>query len=175
MRFAIKTLVMLAFALVVGAATGYAGYPLLHPIESAVAFSASESGSVARVTTACDLGADQIDHLASRIAPLVVERLATSGLSGVSPDQKVAAQQHAAQEKTKSEQAAALTRATQMVDQLIASRQVTQEGLTEARKLLEQSGQADQSYLLMARVAAAVNRGELTTLQAGLMPPMARQ
>jgi len=47
--------------------------------------------------------------------------------------------------------------------------------LTEARKLLEQSGQADQSYLLMARVAAAVNRGELTTLQAGLMPPMARQ
>jgi len=156
-------------------AAGYALYPLTHDPhggnDTASVDSSLKSQAQSYVVAACELNLEQIDHLASRIAPMVVERLATSGLNGVSPDPKVAAQQRESREKEKANQDATFNRATQMIDQMIANRQVTQQGIIDAAQLLQQTGQADRAYLLQARIAAAVNRGELTPEQAGLLRP----
>ena len=166
-----RLLVQLVLSALCGAA-GYFLYPYLHDApRDAVSSSAMSGTTKSQVVAACDLGPEQIDHLASRIAPKVVERLATSGLNGVSPDPKVAAAQRDAQDKEKANQDAAFNKATQMVDQLIASRRVTPEGMSEAARLLQETGQSERAYLLHARIAAAINRGELTPEQAGMVMP----
>ncbi|MES1190589.1 MAG: hypothetical protein ABUS47_05860 [Steroidobacter sp.] len=59
-----------------------------------------------------------------------------------------------------------------MADQMIASRHVSHDGVAEAVKLLQQSGQADRAYELQGRIAVAMNRGELTPEEAGMtLPP----
>jgi len=165
---------LLPMAVIVGTISGYAGYPLLHqravPQSSSVINESYNPGTSARGATACEFSAEQIDHLAARLAPTVVERLATSGLNGVRPDPKVAAQQHELLEKSKTEQAQAFTRATEMIDQMIANRHVTQEGISTAHKLLQQTNQSGRGYELTARIAAAVNKGDLTPIQAGHVP-----
>ena len=116
------------------------------------------------------LSPEQIDHLSSRIAPAVVERLATSGLPGIAPDARVAAQQREAGERLKSEQAAAYSQAVKIVDQMIASHDITPQGRNQAHELLRQTGQTDRAFELEARISAAINRGDLTPEQAGISP-----
>jgi hypothetical protein len=167
----VKTSVALLAGLGAGLVAGYLAYPWVHrQPELASLVAGSCKPDAARILASCDLGPEQIDHLAARLAPRVVEQLATSGLSGVTPDPAVAARQRDALEKRKSEQSQAFTRATQLIDQMIANRRITQEGINEANALLVQSGQPDRSHELMARVSAAVTRGELTPVQAGLLP-----
>ena len=157
-----------AVALFTGAITGYLCFPLLHTSATAP-FSALDSMS--RKVVVCELSSEQIAHLSAQIAPEVVKNLATSGLNGVAPDPRVAEQQRQAMERSKMQQAAAFSQATQLVDHMIASRQITPDGLKEARRMLRQTGQSDQAYLLNARIAAAINRHELTPEQAGLAIP----
>lgn len=63
---------------------------------------------------------------------------------------------------------AAFSNAMHMADQMIASRHVSHDGVAEAVKLLQQSGQADRAYELQGRIAVAMNRGELTPEEAGM-------
>jgi hypothetical protein len=151
--------------LCVGLLAGYGAYPFLHPAAPA-ASETTDPGVIARVSS-CELSPDQVDRIASRVAPAVVERLATSGLPGVAPDPAAAARQRQLAEDTRAAQAQAFAQATDLVDQMIANRQVTRPGMSEAFKLLQQSGQADRAFELDARVAAAVNRKDLTPSQAG--------
>jgi hypothetical protein len=119
---------------------------------------------------ACTLSPDQIEHLSARIAPAVVEKLASSGT--VAPNPQLAAQLRADDEKLKRKQAAAFAEAARLVDQMIENRSVTPQGLDRAHALLRESGQADRSYEIDGRIAAAINRGEITHADAGLAPRM---
>jgi hypothetical protein len=64
----------------------------------------------------------------------------------------------------------ALASAAALIDRMIADRDVTHAGLEEVQRLLTESGQADRMPELRARIAAAVNRGELTAEQSGFGP-----
>jgi len=154
------------WTLCVGLLAGYGGYPLLHS-SAPVTGETQGSGVSARALSSCELSAEQVDRISARVAPAVVEHLASSGLKGFAADPEVAAQQRRLAEQTKAEQSQAFAQATQLVDQMIASRQVTQPGMSDAFKLLQQTGQGDRAYELNARIAAAVNRKELTPKQAG--------
>lgn len=158
-------------SLSIGAIGGYAGYPLLHEEAAEPAHAACDIPGHTRDVVACTLSPEQIEHLSARIAPAVVERLATSGLKGMEPDPKVAAQQREAGEKSKSEQATAFAQAARIVDQMIANHAVTLQGKNRAHELLRQTGQADRIFEVEARISAAINRGEITPEQAGLGPP----
>ncbi len=68
------------------------------------------------------------------------------------------------------ERATVFTRATQIVDLMIANRQITRRGLEQAHALLRASGQDDRRYEIQSRIAAAIDRGELTPEQAGWRP-----
>jgi hypothetical protein len=48
---------------------------------------------------------------------------------------------------------------------------VTPQGRERAHLLLIDTGQADRIYEIDGRIAAAINRGELTAEDAGLAPP----
>lgn len=166
-----KTTLVAALILFVGICIGYFGLGSLYPYPRISDNTQIIPGVIARNVVACDLSPEQIDHLSSSIAPVVVAHLATSGLNNIAADPKVAAQQRQLIEKTKAEQAEAFTHASQLVDQMIASRRVTPEGLNEAHQLLQQTGQADRLVEISGRIAVAVNKGELTPAQAGLLMP----
>jgi uncharacterized membrane protein YdfJ with MMPL/SSD domain len=157
--------------LVVGICVGRFGLPLLYGYSqpSTLAMQATPS-AITRSVVACELSSEQIDHLASRIAPSVVKNLATSGLGNIAIDPKIAAQQRQAGEQDKAEKASALAQATRLIDQMVSNHQVTPQGMRDAEQLLQQTGQADQIYLLHGRIAVAVNKGNLTLAQAGLRP-----
>jgi hypothetical protein len=152
--------------LCVGLLAGYGGYPLLHPSAS-LPSETPGPGVNARVLASCELTPEQVDRISARVAPAVVERLATSGLNGVAANPEVAARERLLVEQTKVEQARAYDEAVRLVDEMIASGQVTRPAMNEASRLLQQSGQGDRVFELNARVAAAVNRKELTAKQAG--------
>ena len=156
----------------VGTAAGFHAYPLLYRESRAHAESA---GSLpiqimdgTRMVAACNFDSDQLDQLAERIAPLIARKV--NSLDGKS-DGQTDAQQAESREQEKAAQVAAYSNATQMVDQMIAGHHVSHEGMAEAIKLLQQSGQADRAYELQGRVAVAINHGELTPEEAGLMLP----
>jgi hypothetical protein len=157
--------------LLIGICIGHFGLPLLY-LDSHASTETMQTtpGVITRSVVACELSSEQIDHLSSRIAPSVVEHLATSGLRNIVIDPKIAAQQRQTEEQDKAEKVSALAQATQLIDQMVSSHQVTPQGMHDAEQLLQQSGQADQIYLLRARIAVAVNKGELTLTQAGLRP-----
>jgi len=148
--------------LAAGLFVGYGAYPLLHPSAS----DARDPGAMAGVSS-IELSPEQIDRIAARVAPAVAEQLAASGLNGIAPDPQAAARQQRLAENSRAEQVKKFAEATGLVDQMIASRQVTAAGLNDAVKLLQESGQGDRAYQLNARIAAAVNRNELTPAQAG--------
>jgi len=152
-----------------GAAAGYAGAAWTH--SGAPGTTAVSTDLVRGSVVACTLSPDQIDRLSAHIAPAVVERMASAGLNSGPADPKVAAQQRAAIEKSKVDGARAMTEATDIVDEMIRNHDVTLAGMVEARRLLESSGQADRTYELYARVSAAINRGDITPAQAGLVMP----
>jgi len=158
--------------LLVGICVDHFGLSLLErtPGQPAAAIQLTP-GATARSVAACELSSEQIEHLSARIAPAVVEHLATSGLGNVSPDPKIAAQQRKLDEQDKTEKMSAMTQATQLVDQMISNHQVTMQGMRDAEQLLQQTGQSDQIYLLHARIAVAVNKGDLTLAQSGIRPP----
>jgi len=164
-----------ALMLFVGICVGYFGLGLLHPYPHNSDITQATPGTIARSVVACDLSPEQITHLSASIAPALVAHLATSGLSSISADPKIAAQQRQAIEKTKVEQAEAFTHANDLVDQMIASRRITPEGLNEAHQLLQQTNQADRMVEISGRIAVAVNKGQLTPAQAGLLMPGSRE
>jgi len=167
-----KTGLIAMLMLLVGICIDHFGLSLLeHDLGTSTATTQLTPGAITRSVAACELSSEQIDHLSSRIAPLVVQHLATSGLQNVSTDPKIAAQQRQAEERTKADRVSAMSQATQLVDQMVAGHQVTPQGMRDAEQLLQQTGQADQIYLLHARISVAVNKGQLTPAQAGLLPP----
>jgi hypothetical protein len=171
-----KTSLIAALMLFVGICVGYFGLGLLYPYpHTSINTMQTIPGATARDVVACDLSPEQIGHLSASIAPAVVARLATSGLSSIAVDPKIAAQQQQGMEKTKAEQAEAFTHANDIIDQMIANRRITPEGLNEAHQLLQQTNQADRMVEISGRIAVAVNKGQLTPAQAGLMTPGSRQ
>ncbi len=153
-----RAFIVTSLVLCIGAALGYAAYPLTHASADATH---PLPGVSAREAVDLNLTPEQLDRLAARIAPAVARQLAAS--SPGSPGTP-----RGAPPKSEAEQAKAFDDATQIVDQMIASRRVTSQGLMEARQVLADSGQEDRMFEISARVSAAVNRGELTLEQAGL-------
>ena len=123
----------------------------------------------AQMVAACNFDSNQLDQLAGRIAPLIARQV--NSLDGKSDGQSEVSQPAESHEQQKAVQVAAFFNATQMVDQMIVSHHVSHEGMMAAIKLLQQSGQVDRAYELQGRVAAAVNRRELTPAEAGLILP----
>jgi hypothetical protein len=85
--------------------------------------------------------------------------------------QQAAAPTDTLSNESNSRNAQAFNRATQLIDQMIADRRITTEGLSNAQALLQGSGQSERGAELMSRISAAVNRGDLTPAEAGLVPP----
>lgn len=153
-----RAVIVASLMLGIGGVLGYAVYPLTH----ASADTAHPlPGVTAREVVDLDLTSEQLDRLAARIAPAVTQRIAAP------PAEKA----QAAEAQSVERQAKAFDDAAQIVDQMIASRRVTIQGMNEARQLLADTDQADRMYEISARVSAAVNRGELTAEQAGLLRP----
>lgn len=152
-----RAFIIAAAMLGVGAVAGYELYPLTHPV-AAVAHNLP--GGSAREVVQLELTPEEMDRLAARIAPAVAERIAVPAPHKAEPESANAQRQ-----------AKAFDDAAQIVDQMIASRRVTIQGMSEAQQILADSGQADRMYEISARVSAAVNRGELTAEQAGLLRP----
>jgi len=151
-----RSLVIALLMLGVGAVAGYELYPLTH---RATDSARSLPGGNAREVVEFNLTPEQVDHLAARIAPAVAQRITAQGPSKAAPESSDAQRQ-----------AKAFDEATQIVDQMIAGRRVTTQGMGEAKQLLDDSGQSERMFEISARVSAAVNRGELTLEQAGLLP-----
>jgi hypothetical protein len=60
------------------------------------------------------------------------------------------------------DKARAYAQATEGIDRMTNDRQVTPEGMREARLLLQKTGQPERWIEVSARIAKVVNRGELT-------------
>jgi hypothetical protein len=153
--------VLLVLVVAISLFAGYWSYPLIHQqpsIEATPTFSYLAS-------TGCEIGSDQLDSIAARLAPSVVKQLTGSG---VSINSEIPAR---TSDENKDEQAQAFSQATEKIDQMISSRQVTSEGLSQANNLLKETNQSHRSYELMARISAAINRGELTPAEAGMVMP----
>jgi hypothetical protein len=146
----VLTLLAIAFA----AFSGYAAYPLFHGEQRG-------PGETARAQVSCELGAEQIDLLSNR--------LIVAAAKGVTAPPSAADHSPAAA-GSKVDKARAFAQATDVIDRMISDRQVTPEGMREARSLLQESGQTERWVEVSARIAKAVNRGELTLEQAGILP-----
>ena len=155
-----RSFIVTSLVLCIGAVLGYAAYPLTHVSAEAAR---PLPGVTAREAVDLNLTPEQLDRLAARIAPAVAQQLASSSRGSSSTSR--------APDKSEAERAKAFDDATQIVDQMIASRHVTSQGLMEARQVLADSGQENRMFEISARVSAAVNRGELTLEQAGLRTP----
>ncbi len=141
----LKPLAVAVGNLLVGAALGF-GLARLYSTTEAV----HVPGVLAGTRTALALSDRQVDALADRIAPAIARRLVPAA--------------------NKPAREAAFEHAAQIVDLMIANRRITHEGLNHAHALLRETGQTDRSYEVHARIAAAINRGELTLEQAGWGP-----
>jgi hypothetical protein len=161
----VKIVPVALLSLAIGAVGGYFARGGSHERGGLSAHDERVRGDV----VACTLSPEQIEHLSARIAPAVVERLGNS--RAMAADPQLAAQQRAEDEKVTKRQAAAFAEATRVVDQMIADRRVTPQGRERAHQLLRETGQADRIYEIDGRVAAAINRGEITAADAGLAPP----
>jgi len=162
----VRVLPVALLSLAVGAVGGYFTHAWTHETgNDPTARDERVRGDV----VACTLSPEQIEHLSSRIAPAVVQRLGNS--CGVAADPQLAAQHRADDESLTKRQAAAFAEAGRIVDQMIANRAVTPQGRDKAHELLRESGQADRIHEIDGRIAAAINRGDITAEDAGLAPP----
>jgi hypothetical protein len=169
-----KTAQIILWSVACGIAIGYAASLFLRLTPLAAQQSISEQ-SLTRVLASCDLSNQQLDLIADRLAPAIAKRLDVASFQHANPENsptRLAAVDNVA--TVKHQQAEAFEKAARMVDQMIANKLVTPEGMNEASQLLSDSGQTDRVYLLGARVSAAVNRHELTPAQAGLLVPDSR-
>ncbi len=158
---------------VLGLSASYVVRPLLHPeMASQLTRTVSTRGpSPLLVQSECELSSVQLDHLADRLAPALIEKIAASHPPEIGSEQTQTIRNDSATTANEMQRVQAFTRATHLIDQMIADRQVTPEGLSDAQALLRQTGQSDRGYEVMSRVSAAVNRGDLTPAEAGLVPP----
>jgi Icc-related predicted phosphoesterase len=147
--------------LCIGLTAGYLVYPVVNP-QPLVGDSSGRIMSTQHSSVA--LSENQIKELAAKIAPVVAEHLVISGALNSNP-QLAIKQQEA--EKIRIEKETAFSQAQQSVDEMILSKSITETGLNHAVQLLTETGQEDKIYLLRARIAVAVNKGELTPKQAG--------
>lgn len=138
---------------------GFWSYPFIYQQPSIVATPIFSNP----VSANCEISSDQLDSIAARLAPSVVEQLT---VSGATINSEIPAQ---TSDENKDEQAQAFLQATEKIDQMIASRQVTSEGISQAHNLLKETHQAHRAYELMGRISAAINRGELTPAEAGMV------
>lgn len=147
-----------------GLIAGYLVYPVINPQQ----LNDSAPDRVVSVQhSSLELNENQINELAAKLAPAVAEHLATSGALAVNSEPQIVIQQQEAAEKIRIEKEMAFSQAQQSVDEMILSKSITQTGLNHAIQLLTETGQQDKIYLLHARIAVAVNKGELTPKQAG--------
>jgi hypothetical protein len=161
----VKILPVALLSLAVGAAGGYLLHTWAHDGGAPLTHAERVRGDV----VACTLSPEQIEHLSARIAPAVAARLGNARVGAADP--QLVAQQHVDDEKVTSRQAAAFAEAARIVDQMIAGRAVTQQGRDRAHALLRETAQADRIFEIDGRIAAAINRGEITAADAGLAPP----
>jgi hypothetical protein len=162
----------LTIGLTIGLSAGYMAYPSFHlesPRQAAAAMSTPQSSALTRTQTDCELSSAQLDRLADRLAPTLVARLAAS-TAATGEKSRVAKDGSTSAGQTETQKAQAFARATQLIDQLIADRRVTPEGISNVQTLLQQSGQSDRAFEVLSRISAAVNQGELTPAEAGLLP-----
>jgi hypothetical protein len=149
----VSTRVLTLLAVVCAAIAGYACFPLLNATKPGL-------GDGAQTSISCNLSMEQVDRLAARLAPAVTRQLTAYEPKVVSSDM----------ENSATDKVRAMSRATEIVDRMISNREVTPDGMLEAKGLLQQTGQADRAIELGARIARAVNRGDLTPEQAGILP-----
>jgi hypothetical protein len=152
-RTVIKTLAIAAACMLAGAVAGYGfaqfrAKPILPHGQAAM--------------TMCEPGDAQLERLAARILSATARPVAESRVPAPSPP---------AESVSGSERDAAYTHAAQIVDMMIANRRITAEGLEQAQALLRDSDQVDRAHEIDARIAAAVNRGEITLEQSGFPMP----
>lgn len=162
----------LTTGLAIGISAGYMVYPSLHPklpSQPAAAMSTPQGSAISHTQSDCELSSAQLDRLADRLAPTLVERLSAS-TAAAGEKSRVAGFSSASPAQRDIQKAQVFARATQLVDQMIADRRVTPEGISNVQTLLQQSGQSDRAFEVLSRLSAAVNQGELTPIEAGLLP-----
>lgn len=147
-----------------GLIAGYFVYPAINSQPLADNF---PSQIISTQQSSVELSENQINLLATRIAPLVAEHMVSSGALAIHSDPEVVIKQQEAAEKIRAERETVFSEAQQSVDEMILNKSVTQTGLNHAIQRLTETGQEDKIYLLHARIAVAVNNGELTPKQAG--------
>jgi hypothetical protein len=139
---------------------GFWSYPLIYQQPSIV----TTPGFSNPVSTKCEISSDQLDAIVARLAPSIKQLTS----SEATINSEIPAQ---LSDENKEEQAQAFLQATEKIDQMIASRQVTSEGISEAHNLLKETNQSHRAYELMGRISVAINNGELTPAEAGMMTP----
>lgn len=162
MKQSALTLIILCIGLI----AGYLVYPVINlpPVSDS---SLNPDRIISTQHSSVELSEAQIDDLAARIAPAVAEHLVASGALVKSSDPQLVIKQQETAEKIRIEKEMAFLQAQQSIDEMILSKSITEAGLNNAIQRLTETGQEDKIYLLRARIAVAVNNGELTPKQAG--------
>jgi signal transduction histidine kinase len=162
MKQSALTLIILCIGLI----AGYLVYPAVNP--QPLLADSLQNRIVSTQNSSIELSENQIKDLAEKIAPAVAEHLVVSGVLATNSDPQLAIKQQEASEKIRIDKETAFSQAQQSVDEMILGKSITETGLNQAIQLLTETGQGDKVYLLHARIAVAVNNGQLTPQQAGL-------
>jgi hypothetical protein len=169
-----KHSIVCAILFVGGTGAGYAIYPLCHDSGDVTSLVAAKEVVVApHATSMLDTQPERKLQQASRITPLVpvaVDRFSTPDSSDHCTAPRTVEQPFATQANAAAKQALAFNDASNLVEQMIARQAFTREGLLQAISLLQQTGQAERSFELQARILNAVNSGELNPEQVNLTP-----
>ncbi len=160
-----KQSVLILFIFCTGLIAGYIVYPTINSQQLVDDLS---DRIISTQHSSVELSEHQIKLLAAMIAPIVAEHLEMSGSVAINSDPQLVIKQQEAAEKIRIEKEMAFSQAQQSVDEMILSKSITESGLNHAIQLLTETGQEDKIYLLRARIAVAVNNGELTPKQAGI-------
>jgi hypothetical protein len=172
-----KTFIYVVVALLVGVGIGYIAQPTSKQSGSTAESLSETPQQFVQGFVQHELSDSDIEKLSEKIAPKVVAQMMQSGVVVASTQAAngKALSNSAVNSKAKtidpSTQAKTLDNATNLVDKMIASRNVPFEQLQEIEQMLHATSQSDKIVDMHARISAAVNRGELTPKEAGRLPP----
>jgi hypothetical protein len=156
-----KIFLLISMVAVISLLIGFLSYPVIYQ-QNSIAANPDFTNPVA---TNCEMNLHQLNSIAEHLAPSVVKQLISSG---VKIDSETTTRLSDRNDENKDEQAQAFLQATEKIDQMIAGRQVTSEGINQAYQLLEKTHQSHRAHELMGRIAVAVNKGELSPSEAGM-------
>jgi hypothetical protein len=162
-----KNVFLVSMVAIISLLIGFLSYPFIYQQSPIVA----NPDFTNPVATNCEINTDQLDSMAAHLAPSVVKQLISSGVTISSEITVRSSDRNHENGENKDEQAQAFLQATEKIDQMIASRQVTTEGINQAYQLLEKRHQSHRAHELMGRISVAINKGELSPSEAGIIQP----